>query len=534
VRDSVNTTEQTVRDWWGAGLSNSVRIVFYHNYGLSAGGDGMSLWDANDNLVDHAHVGPATPGVSFTYDPTTGVFGILSTNGVRGAFQAATTDDVGSPGVTAGPVPLAITLQPTNTTVISGSTATLAVNAQGLPHPKFQWRVNGSDIVGATDSVFVIPNALTNSAGTYSVVVTNGVQSVTSANAVLTVNPAPTPPAILSMPTDIVAYVGQSVALTVQAQGNPAPTYQWKFNGSPLSSQTTNQLFLGGLQTTDSGAYSVTVSNLVGSTNVSANVLVTRKPNLVITEVQSSEGSGTNASADWFELANLDDFAVDLYGYRWDDNSANLGVAYTVTNHVIIHPGEAVIFVETSAPGAMTADKFKAWWGVSNLPKDLQIIVYGGNGLGLSSSSDQVNLWNQAALVETDPIGKVAAVQLSTSPSGRTFVRNMDTGVFSGNSTTGLSANGVDGAFTSALNSDVGSPGWIVEPLRLTIASQPAGVDLGWHSTAGRSYTIWYKDNVTVSNWTSLTNITATGSQTTVTDTSSQSNRVYRGAVTVH
>src|SRR4051812_14104880 len=86
VQDSVNTTEQSFRDWWG--LTNSTRIISYHNYGLSSSGDGMSLWDASDNLIDHAHVDAATKGVSFTYDSLTGNFGILSTNGVGGAFQA--------------------------------------------------------------------------------------------------------------------------------------------------------------------------------------------------------------------------------------------------------------------------------------------------------------------------------------------------------------------------------------------------------------------------------------------------------------
>jgi hypothetical protein len=534
VQDSVNTTGQAVRDWWGPGLSTGVRIVFYHNYGLSANGDGMSVWDANDNLVDHAHIDAATQGTSFTYSPITGVFGIPSTNGIGGAFQAATTDDVGSPGVTTGPVPLMITLQPTNLTVVSGSTATLVVNAQGLPHPKYQWGFNGSPISGATDAVFTIPNALTNNAGTYSVVVTNGVEVVTSANAVLSVNPAATPPTVLVAPKAMAAYIGQSVTLTVQGQGNPAPTYQWKFNGSILAGQTTSQLALSSLQTSDSGSYTVVLLNSAGTTNASANVLVTRKPTLVITEVQSSENSGPAASADWWELSNLDDFSVDLYGYRWDDNSANLGVAYTITNHVVIRPGESVILVESSAPGVMTADKFKAWWGVSNLPSDLQIIVYIGNGLGLSGTSDQVNLWNQAALVETDAIGKVAGVQLSTALLGHTFIRDPDTGIFSGNTTTGLSTNGVNGAFVAASNGDVGSPGWVVDPLRLTVVPHATSVDLTWNSTAGRNYGIWYKNAITDAGWTSLTNLTAAGSSTTITDVLGSADRIYRASVTVH
>ncbi|MDB6110747.1 MAG: hypothetical protein JWR69_2497, partial [Pedosphaera sp.] len=534
VQDSVNTTDQAVRDWWGPGLGSGVRIVFYHNYGLSANGDGMSLWDAADNLVDHAHIDAATPGISFTYNPTTGAFGVLSTNGIGGVFQAATTDDVGSPGITTGPVPLTITVQPTNTTAISGSTATLTVNAQGLPHPKYQWGYNGSPISGATDAVFTIPNALTNNAGTYNVVVTNGVETVTSANAVLSVNPAPTPPIVSTGPKDIVAYIGQSVTLAVQGQGNPAPTYQWKLNGTILAGQTTSQLALSGLQTSDSGTYSVVLSNPAGTTNASASLLVTRKPNLVITEVQSSENSGPAVNADWWELSNLDDFSVDVYGYRWDDNSANLGVAYTITNHVVIRPGEAIILVESSAPGVMTADKFKAWWGAANLPADLQIIAYIGNGLGLSATSDQVNLWNQAALVETDSIGKVAGVSLSTAALGRTFVWDPDTGIFSGNTTTGLSTNGVNGAFTAASNGDVGSPGWIVAPLRLTVAVSATGVELGWNSTAGRGYTIYYKNTVADGSWTSLTNVTATSTLTTITDALGSTGRIYRASETIH
>jgi hypothetical protein len=535
VQDSADTTEEMFRNWWGTNLSASVRIVFYHNYGLSANGDGMSLWDPSDNLVDHAHVDVAVQGHSFTYDPVTGTFGIINSNGVGGAFQAAITDDIGSPGVNSGPVSLAFTLQPTNQTAVSGSSASFAANAQGLPHPKFQWRFNGSPIAGATQPVLTLVNVLTNDAGNYDVVVTNGIASITSSNAVLTVNPAPVRPSILTFPTDMAAYTGQSTTFTVQAQGNPSPSYQWSFKGSPLAGQTTNRLILNNLQLADAGLYSLLISNVAGVTNASANLLVTRKPNLVITEVQSSELTGTATNADWWELANLDDFSVDLYGYRWDDNSANLGVAYTITNHVIIRPGEAIIMVESSTPGAMTADKFKLWWGVSNLPTDLQIVVYSGNGLGLSASSDQVNIWNQAATIETDPIGKVAGVQISTSPAGRTFVRDPDTGIFSGNSTTGLSTNGINGAFTAAFNGDIGSPGWIVDPLIVkAIPHSPGpGLDLVWNSTAGRSYIVWYKNALADASWTVLNTITASADSTTFTDPSASAPRFYRVSVTV-
>jgi hypothetical protein len=210
-----------------------------------------------------------------------------------------------------------------------------------------------------------------------------------------------------------------------------------------------------------------------------------------------------------------------------------LGVAYTITNHVIIHPGEAVVLTETSAPGVMTVDKFKAWWGEANLPPGLQVIVYSGNGLGLSATSDQVNLWNQAATIETDAIGKVAGVSLSTSPAGRTFVRDPDTGIFSGNSTTGLSTNGLNGGFTS-VNGDIGSPGWITEPLLLHVTPKSLGYDLTWNSYSNRNYSVFFKNGVTDPSWVTLTNIVANGPSTTITDPTASTTRVYRLAVTVH
>lgn len=538
VRDDVNTNAESVLNWWGANLNPGVVIRSYTPFGFSSSGDGVSLWDADGNLVDTVHVDAATRGYSFTYNTNTGTFGVLSAVGVAGAFQAATTDDVGSPGVTAGPVPLAITQQPTNLTVVAGNEAVFTVVAQGLPRPKYQWYYTnslnvGGPLAGETDSTLVIPNTLTNDTGTYSVSIMNGVESTNSTNVTLTVTAAPTAPTVLSISPGMVAYEGQSTTFTVQASGNPAPTFQWKLNGTNVSNGNTNVLVLPGLTTNDSGVYTVEISNgVLPNTNAQVTLLVTPKPNLVITEVQSSEASGSYTNtADWWELSNLGDFSVDLYGYRWDDSSANLGAAYTFTNHTLIHPGESIICVEN-----ITSEQFKEWWGSSNLPPALQVVTYVGNGLGLGSgaSGDQVNLWNQAATDSGESIGKVAFVALSQATVGNTFVRDPDTGIFTGNSATGLSINGVNGAFVAAQNGDIGSPGWVVDPLTLHITPNGTGFDLTWNSTVGRSYTVFYKNNVIDAAWSTLTNIMATSTPTTVTDTTAPDTRVYRLGVTVY
>jgi hypothetical protein len=91
--------------WWGAtNLPAGLKIASYSGTGLSlsSSGDGVRLWD--DRTVDANQLkasvdfGNATVGVSFNYDPSTGIFGGLSRLGVNGAFRAARASDIGSPG----------------------------------------------------------------------------------------------------------------------------------------------------------------------------------------------------------------------------------------------------------------------------------------------------------------------------------------------------------------------------------------------------------------------------------------------------
>ncbi len=80
-----------------------------------------------------------------------------------------------------------ITLQPTNKTVSAGSPASFFVAAVGLPDPAYQWRKNGTNILGATNALLTIAGANLADNAIYSVIVSNSAGTVTSSNAVLTV-----------------------------------------------------------------------------------------------------------------------------------------------------------------------------------------------------------------------------------------------------------------------------------------------------------------------------------------------------------
>jgi len=90
-------------------------------------------------------------------------------------------------------LPVTVTGQPTNQTVMPGATVTLRVTASGNPPPSFQWRLNGVNIPGAVYSTLTISNAQPQDGGTYTVVVENGKGAITSQPAEVIVLSQPLP-----------------------------------------------------------------------------------------------------------------------------------------------------------------------------------------------------------------------------------------------------------------------------------------------------------------------------------------------------
>ncbi|MBI5380895.1 MAG: N-acetylmuramoyl-L-alanine amidase [Opitutae bacterium] len=71
-------------------------------------------------------------------------------------------------------------------------------------------------------------------------------------------------PTILLQPAPQTSTHGQSVTLTVSAQGASSLSYQWLRDGQPLAGATAANLTLKDLTAADAGAYSVTVANALG------------------------------------------------------------------------------------------------------------------------------------------------------------------------------------------------------------------------------------------------------------------------------
>jgi hypothetical protein len=131
-----------------------------------------------------------------TYDPSTGTLSsVLSVDGgATRTFNRPTGAADWVVFVTSSTTNTAptITAQPQAwQTKNVGDSVTFSVTANGTPTPTFQWRKGTTNISGATSSSYTINNLQLSDAGTYSVVVSNSVNSVTSTDAVLTVNSPP-------------------------------------------------------------------------------------------------------------------------------------------------------------------------------------------------------------------------------------------------------------------------------------------------------------------------------------------------------
>ena len=159
-----------------------------------------------------------------------------------------------------------IVTPPASQVVFVGSNITFTVLATGTEPLRYQWRKGGINLGGATNSSLIFTNAPLTNAGSYTVVVSNGVNPpATSPPALLTVTPVPALPDILTQPTNLAVVAGGTATFVVEASGFPPPTYQWYFGTGPdgvlVSGGTNATLVLKKVSPTNAGLYCCLVRN---------------------------------------------------------------------------------------------------------------------------------------------------------------------------------------------------------------------------------------------------------------------------------
>jgi hypothetical protein len=214
------------------------------------------------------------------------IFNVQLTN--SGVYTVTITNIAGSVTssnavLTLTNIPPLITQQPTNQTAGVGSNVMFVVLATGATPLSYQWQMDGTNLAdggqfdGATSNILTISDLQLTNSGTYAVVITNSFGSVTSSNAVLTLTNIP--PTITLQPTNQTVGLGSNVAFVVLATGTPPLSYQWQVDGTNLedggqfNGAVSNVLTISDIQLTNSGTYTVVITNIAGSVTSSNAVL---------------------------------------------------------------------------------------------------------------------------------------------------------------------------------------------------------------------------------------------------------------------
>ncbi|MDD5139753.1 MAG: immunoglobulin domain-containing protein [Verrucomicrobiales bacterium] len=132
--------------------------------------NGTNIANANTNTYTLANVQPANAG-NYT---------VIVSNAAGSVTSAPAVLTVNFPPV--------ITNQPASLSIIVGNNATFTVGVTGDAPLSYQWYFNTTNAVGPNANSLTLPGVQTNDAGSYTVVITNISDTVTSAPAVLTVN----------------------------------------------------------------------------------------------------------------------------------------------------------------------------------------------------------------------------------------------------------------------------------------------------------------------------------------------------------
>ncbi len=301
------------------------------------------------NLINGGNIsGTAsnTLRVSAVTTANAGNYSVMITNAAGAVTSVVATLIVSTPP--------SITSQPGNRTLPAGSTTSFAIAAAGTGPLSFQWRRDGANlgdgnsVAGSTAATLWLSNVQASAAGNYSVVVRNPVGQIVSANAVLTVL---LPPVITTQPLGQSVAEGGAATLNVVATGAAPLAYQWRCNGTNLLNgqglfgATSATLTLSNAQPSQSGLYSVQVSNSGGSV-FSVDAPLTVIPKITLGEALNAPYLEwkTKTNAPWTTQTNIshDGEAAAQSGIIASSNST---------------------WIETTVTGPGTV---RFWWKVSS------------------------------------------------------------------------------------------------------------------------------------------------------------------------
>jgi alpha-tubulin suppressor-like RCC1 family protein len=228
-----------------------------------------------------------------------GTYQLLVSNFLGAVISAGAT-------LTVVPAKPSFVLQPVPAAAVAGSSVafeSLAIGSDDDLNPiKYAWYFQSNSLTGQTGSNLFLASITAANQGAYYAVASNSCGTATSAVVQLTVY---LPPSWQTGLSNEVVDEGTTIVLGANANGTTPLAYSWNFNATQLSN-TAAFLSLTNIAPSQSGFYSVTVTNEYGSISSTCRVSVFVPPSQVVAWGDDSGGQ-TNVPA------NLDD-AVAIAG----------------------------------------------------------------------------------------------------------------------------------------------------------------------------------------------------------------------------
>jgi uncharacterized protein YjiK len=488
VEGSATTAQSFVNTWFGGTAPAGFLIGTYSGsgVGLSTGGDQVNVFDGAGNHVTGVAFGSSTTGFSFDNTAALGsasgpvpTISSLSAEGVHGAFTVG--GETGSPGTA-----------PVQTPVIVSEVAPWG--SSSVQYGADWWELTNVSSQTISLSGWKIDDE-SNAFG--SAVALLGVSSLAPGQSAILVEGDATKAEAFeaswfgsSVPAGFLigTYSGSGVGLGSGAGGDQVNVFNSegahitgvKFGGSTSGVSFDNAAGLGSYGSPVPTISTLSVEGTNGAFKAHDEIGSPGRirnpppaPEIRITEVSSTSSGNSTYKADWWELTNVGSDAVDLSGWKMDDESNAFGSAVALNGVTSLAPGKSAVFIEGTTA---TAEAFKAAWFGASVPAGFLIGTYSGSGVGLGSGGDQVNIFDAGG-------NRVTGVSFGTATSGVSF----DNAAGVGGTTTPppsistMSVAGVHGAFVAS--GETGSPGTIVggqigprlSTMTPTFAVQPVG-----------------------------------------------------------
>ncbi len=346
-------------------------------------------------------------------------------------------------------------------------------------------------------------------------------------------------PNLVTPPANTTVVVGQTATLTVAAAGQSTLQYQWQRGGTNLvdggniAGSSTATLKLTNAQVTDSGTYTVTVTDLNGTLSSSAFLTVETAADAA--NLLQNPGFDTGVASPWATFNGAALVSDTTINNRTGDDSYDGGFAMSVYNggqydggyqDVAVTPGTVVTADgRFMMPGnnPLGGGDISCWLEVQFLNGSTPLALYKSATI---TAVDAANPFPDAALLDTwfplqatngfagDFTTPTVNGQYLTAPAGTTKARFQ---------VTVLANSGGGVVYFDAMRL------LVKKPVTLSAVSVPGGLKLSWPTQGAATYQVVYKTNLTDANWTANgAPVTGDGTVQSVTLPATGAHRFYK------